>query len=299
MTYKKKKKLTKIIAFTLAAISIIVPCLSVASSIIITRRINKVIDAAATKERKLPIYCVDTKGKKQVAITFDAAWGSEDADSIIATLDKYGVKATFFCVGDFIRKYPDLVKKLSDAGHDIANHSNKHPHVNQMTKEAIKQDIKDANAEIKKVTGKDNLLYRPPYGEYNNTVIEAATESGMYTVQWDVDSIDWKGYDAQTIVNKVVNHKHLGDGTIILLHNGAKHTAEALPQLIEGLKQKGYEIVPISQLIYKDNFSIDHEGRQHPTSDSAVQGIAPAANSAPAATKAPLSLDAPSASPAA
>ncbi len=259
-------KITKLIALILAVLSLIAPCLSTIAFAKGTMKVHAdsiTVSPLSSEGKKLPIYCVDTKGEKKVSITFDAAWGDEDAEEILAILGKYKVQATFFMVGDWVRKYPELVRKLSEAGHDVANHSNKHPHVNTMNKEAIKKDIMEAHEAIKVVTGKECNLYRPPYGEYNNTVLEAAQECHYHTIQWDVDSIDWKGYDAPTIVNKVVNHKHLGSGSIILLHNGAKHTAEALPQIIEGLKNKGYEIVPISELIYKENYSLDHEGRQY------------------------------------
>lgn len=264
MNARRQKKMTKLIALLLVVVTVASPCLMI-SYYIREDHINneQFISASATK-KKLPIYCVNTQGKKQVAITFDAAWGDEDAQRIRETLKQYNVKATFFMVGDWMRKYPELVKQLAEDGHDMANHSNKHPHVNQMSEEAIKQDILAAHDEIKRLTGQECYLYRPPYGEYNNTVLDAAQACHYYTIQWDVDSLDWKGYDAPTLVNKVVNHKHLGDGSIILLHNGAKHTAEALPQIIEGLKQKGYELVPVSQLIYKDNYELDHEGRQQP-----------------------------------
>lgn len=266
MKRKQKQRITKIIAFVLAALTIIGPCLSVIAFVRGSKEAyaeSVAVMPLSSEGRKLPIYCVDTKGQKKVSLTFDAAWGDEDAEEILGTLSKYGVKTTFFMVGDWVRKYPETVKKLAEAGHDVANHSNKHPHVNNMNKEAIKKDIMDAHETIKNVTGQECYLYRPPYGEYNNTVLEAAQECNYHTIQWDVDSIDWKGYDAPTIVNKVVNHKHLGDGSIILLHNGAKHTAEALPQIIEGLQGKGYEIVPISELIYKENYFLDHEGRQY------------------------------------
>lgn len=255
---KRRKQLTKWIAFILALISLLSPCLMVLSLV------SKQTSAQVTPESKkqLPIYCVDTKGEKKVALTFDAAWGDEDAQEIRKILNTYQVKATFFMVGDWMRKYPELVKQLAEDGHDMANHSNKHPHVNQMDKEAIKKDMLAAHEEIKNLTGQECLLYRPPYGEYNNTVLQAAKECGYYTIQWDVDSLDWKGYDAPTLIQKVIAHKHLGAGSIILLHNGAKHTAEALPQIIEGLKQKGFEIVPVSQLIYKGDYQLDHEGRQ-------------------------------------
>lgn len=259
MKRKQKVRLKRIVALILAALSILAPCLS---AIAFARASISIHTQSTAVNKKLPIYCVDTKGEKKVAITFDAAWGDEDAQQIRETLNKYQVKATFFMVGDWIRKYPELVKQLAEDGHDIANHSNKHPHVNQLSKEEIQKDIMAAHEEIKKVTGQKCNLYRPPYGEYNDTVLKAAEDCQYYTIQWDVDSIDWKGYDAPTIVNKVLNHKHLGEGSIILLHNGTKHTAEALPQIIEGLKEKGYEIVPISQLIYKTDYELNHEGRQ-------------------------------------
>ena len=106
------------------------------------------------------------------------------------------------------------------------------------------------------------FLFRPPFGEYDNKVIEGAEECGYYTIQWDVDSLDWKEFGVEHEVNQVLNHKHLGNGSIILFHNDAKYTPQALDTIIKGLKEKGYEIVPISELIIKDNYSINHEGRQ-------------------------------------
>ncbi|MBQ1274672.1 MAG: polysaccharide deacetylase family protein [Cellulosilyticum sp.] len=248
-------------------ISLAGPCISAATYIKrgYTRNCIMSIEASAKHTKKLPIYCVDTKGQKKVSITFDAAWGDEDAQQILDTLKTNNVRATFFMVGDWMRKYPDLVKRIAEDGHDVANHSNKHPHVNELSKEAVKTDLMGAHEEIKKITGKECFLYRPPYGEYNDTVLDAAKECNYYTIQWDVDSIDWKGYEADVIVKKVLEHKHLGNGSIILLHNGAKHTAQALPDIIKGLKEKGYEIVPISELIYTNNYTLDHEGRQHTT----------------------------------
>lgn len=221
------------------------------------------VQASEANKKLLPIYCVDTKGEKKVALTFDAAWGASDTDEIIEILGKYNVKATFFMVGDWARKYPDAVKKFQEAGHDIANHSNKHPHVCQMTKEAIKKDLLEAHETLKEITGVECNLYRPPYGEYNNTVLEAAKECGYYTIQWDVDSLDWKEYGLQPLIDKVLNHKNLRPGTIILMHNDTKYTAKALEAIVKGIIDKGYTFVPVSELIYKDaNCKLDHEGRQ-------------------------------------
>lgn len=210
----------------------------------------------------LPIYSVFTD-KKQVALTFDCAWGADDIDEILETLDQHGVKATFFMVGDWMRKYPEAAKKIAEKGHDVASHSDKHPHVTEMGKEEIKKDIRFAHNTIKEITGIDTNLYRAPYGEYNDTVVEAAKESGYYIIQWDVDSLDWKNYGKQEMIDRVLKHKNLSPGSIILLHNATKYTKDALPTIIEGLKGKGYELVPVSQLIIKDNYTIDHTGRQY------------------------------------
>lgn len=227
-----------------------------------TVAVFKQVAETTPKNRILPIYCVKTEDKK-VALSFDAAWGADDTVALLETLDKYNVKATFFLVGDWVRKYPEEVKMIAEKGHDIGNHSNKHPHMNTMSKEAIKQDIMAAHAEIKAVTGQEANLFRPPYGEYNNTVVEAARECGYYTIQWDVDSLDWKEYGLQPLIDKVVNHKNLAPGSIVLLHNNAKHTKDALESIIKGLIDKGYTLVPVSELILKDGYKIDHTGRQY------------------------------------
>ncbi|PHV70999.1 deacetylase [Sporanaerobium hydrogeniformans] len=217
----------------------------------------------AEAKRLLPIYCVDTNGEKKVALTFDAAWGAEDLTQIVEILEKYQVRATFFVVGDWARKYPEEVKLLIQKGHDVANHSNKHPHMNSMSKEEIKKDIMAADASIKEIAGKETKLFRPPYGEYNNTVVEATKECGYYCIQWDVDSLDWKNYGVQPLIDKVVNHKNLRPGSIILMHNGAKYTAQALEAIIKGVQDKGFIFVPVSELLLADEeYSIDFEGRQ-------------------------------------
>lgn len=224
--------------------------------------IPKMIETSLhTTDRKLPIYCVDNQENK-VALSFDAAWGNTDTKDILKILDKHNVKVTFFMTGGWIEKYPDDVKAIAAAGHDLGNHSENHKQMSQLSKEECKNEIMEAHNKVKELTGVDMTLFRPPYGDYNNTVIEATNEAGYHCIQWDVDSLDWKDYGVDSIVNTVLNHKHLGSGSIILCHNGAKFTKDALESLIKGLQDKGYSIVPISQLIYKDNYEMDHEGRQ-------------------------------------
>lgn len=217
---------------------------------------------ASAPAKKLPIYCVDTEEKK-VALSFDAAWGNEDTADLLSILQKHNVKVTFFMTGGWIEKYPDDVKAIATAGHDLGNHSENHKQMSQLSKENCITELQKPHEKVKELTGIEMTLFRPPYGDYNNTVIEASNQTGYHCVQWDVDSLDWKDYGTESIINTVLNHKHLGNGSIILMHNGAKYTKDALESIILGLKEKGYEIVPISELIYTENYEMDHEGRQH------------------------------------
>ena len=150
---------------------------------------GKIIQTSA-KVKQVPIYKVDTKEKK-LAFTMNCAWEADDMDIILDTLSKNKVHITFFIVGDFARKYPEVVKKISDAGHEIANHSNTHPHVNGLNLERNKEEIEMCSDEIERITGNKTNLYRGPYGEYNDTVINAAKSLNHKTIQWSIDTLDY------------------------------------------------------------------------------------------------------------
>ena len=217
--------------------------------------------SALVESRRLPIYCVQTEAPK-VSLSFDAAWGNEDTNDLLSILAKHNIKTTFFMTGGWVESYPEDVKAISDAGHDLGNHSENHKQMSQLSAEECKDEIQKVHDKVKELNGKDMILFRPPGGDYNDTLIEAANGLGYHVIQWDVDSLDWKDYGADAIVSKVVDHPHLGNGSIILMHNGATYTKDALEQVITGLTDKGYEIVPISELIYTENYEMDHEGRQ-------------------------------------
>jgi polysaccharide deacetylase family sporulation protein PdaB len=200
--------------------------------------------------RELPIYCVQTDEKK-VALSFDAAWGNEDTRQILDILEKHDVHVTFFMTGGWVEKYPEDVKAIYEAGHDLGNHSENHKNMSQLSEEEKTTELMTVHNKVKELTGVEMDLFRPPYGDYDDAVILNATKNGYYTIQWDVDSLDWKDYGVDSIIDTVVNHKSLGNGSIILCHNGAKYTKDALEAMIVGLKEKGYEIVPVSELIYR------------------------------------------------
>lgn len=214
-----------------------------------------------TSGRELPIYCVDTEEKK-VALSFDAAWGNEDTQQILDILKKHNVHVTFFMTGSWVDNYPEDVKAILAAGHDLGNHSENHKNMSQLSEEECREELMEVHQKVKTLTGYDMFLFRPPYGDYDNQVIRTARDCGYYSIQWDVDSLDWKNYGADSVVRTVTQHKHLGNGSIILCHNGAKYTAQALDELISTLQEQGYEIVPVSELIMKENFHMNHEGRQ-------------------------------------
>lgn len=209
---------------------------------------------ATNSNKLLPIYGVEMKEKK-VAISFDAAWGAEYTEGLLDILDEFNIKTTFFLVGIWVDEYPELVKEIAKRGHEIGNHSSKHPDFRELSKEQIAKELNDTNAKIEKLTGQKPILFRPPFGEVNNQVISVSEEEGFYVIKWSVDSLDWQEKGVQDIVDRVTTKVH--PGAIILFHNNGKYTAEALRPILQKFKSEGYKVVPISELIYKKNYEID------------------------------------------
>lgn len=211
--------------------------------------------------KKIPIYCVDTK-KKVLSLTFDVAWGNEDMQDILNILKKEKVKASFFFSGDWVSRYSEDVRKVYEAGHDIGNHGDNHKYMTKLSKEEQQEEIRGANDKVKALLGTSMELFRPPYGDYNSQVIQNAEEMGYYSIQWSIDSLDWMEPGAEGVIEKVCSHKALKNGGIILLHTGTKCTKKALPELIQNLKQKGYRFVPVSKMIYRNNYRVAPDGTQ-------------------------------------
>ena len=212
------------------------------------------VDPTIGQKRLVPIYFVDTPEKK-IAISFDASWGAEYTPKLLDILRENNLKTTFFLTGFWIDKYPDLVKKIAEEGHELGNHTATHPHLNTLDKEAIKKELAAVHTKLQELSGQNPTLFRPPFGEYSDKVIEAATELNYLTIQWSVDSLDWKDISKDDIVNRVTSQLH--PGAIVLFHNNGTFTAEAVPEIIKFAKENGYEIVMISKLLYKDNYYID------------------------------------------
>ena len=215
----------------------------------------------ARTDRKLPIYCVATEEKK-VAISFDAAWGADKTEGIIALLQEFDVQATFFLVGFWVDEYPDKVKAIDSAGYEIGTHSNTHPDMALLSSSEVEEELTLSMQKIKNTTGKDVKLFRPPYGSYNDQLIDVSDSLGLKTIQWDVDSLDWKGLSGVNMATRVV--KNVKNGSIILMHNNSDNILDGLRLILTHLTQKGYEITSIGNLVYESNYTIDHQGVQQP-----------------------------------
>ncbi len=209
--------------------------------------------------RKVPIYYVNTQNQ-QVAISFDAAWGADKTEKIMSICKEYNVNATFFLVGFWVEDYPEIAKKIAENGFEIGTHSNTHPDMAKISAEKQKLELETSLNIIKKNTGVDAKLFRPPFGAYNDSLISTAESLGLTTIQWDVDSLDWKGLSAMEITNRVLNG--VRNGSIILCHNNSDHILDALPIMLDRLQKKGYTVSCVGDLILKGDYVIDNNGMQ-------------------------------------
>lgn len=222
---------------------------------------NSIQQAASTGVRELPVYSVETE-EKLVALTFDAAAGASDTDALLGILAAHNVKATFFLCGCWIRNHPEETRKIWNAGHEIGNHGDQHLDPVNLSRQELEQEIEGQAAELQKLLGVRPSLYRPAYGSYNNEVIRTARDMGYEAVQWSVDSLDWKEYGVENILEQVLQNQELKNGAILLFHNDAQYTVQALDDVLTGLEQQGYRIGCVSDLIYPAPYEIDHTGRQ-------------------------------------
>ncbi len=209
--------------------------------------------------RRIPIYSVQTDENK-VAISFDAAWGADKTRDIMSLCDEYGVKATFFLVGFWVEEYPEMVKEIYNRGFEIGLHSNTHPDMTKLSKTKIREELEKNINLIKDLTGFTPKLFRPPYGYYNNDLIEVCDSLGLSCIEWSVDSLDWKGLSASELSGRVISKAKAG--SIVLFHNNSDNIISGLRLVLEHFKNNKTEIVPIGELIYYDNFTINNEGTQ-------------------------------------
>lgn len=253
----------KVFVMRLKPFVVLVVCLGLCVCIAMLSGVTKAVRAAAS-QRKHPIYSVDTP-EKLVALGINCAWDNADIPQLIQILDTYHIKATFFAVGDWCDDYPDSVKALYDAGHEIGSHSDTHADLTKLDKQGIQREIRDSAQKIQAITGQRPNLFRPPSGAYNSQVVEVIEQEGFYPIQWDCDSVDYKNPTPEQMRARIM--KKLRTGSILLFHSGAKNTPDALPLVIEAIQAQGYKFTPVSKLIYTGSYTVDFEGRQHPVNE--------------------------------
>ena len=229
-----------------------------------TLGLNSEATAVVAQKRELPIYCVEREDKV-VSISFDASWGADKTIAILDILDKYNVKTTFFLVGGWVDKYPDMLQEIVSRGHEIGNHSDTHAHMNQLSEQGIRDELRIMSDKVEKLTGVRPTLFRPPYGEYNDRVISVARAEGYEAVQWSIDSLDWKDRGTADIIKQCTHRVENGD--IVLVHNDSNDIINALPTVIQHYQSLGFTIIPVSEILLDAPYTIDVQGKQHPAAD--------------------------------
>ena len=226
-----------------------------------TAGLNQPATTVVAQKRELPVYSVE-RDDKVVSISFDASWGADKTIPILDILDQYGVKTTFFLVGGWVDKYPDMVKEIFARGHEIGNHSNTHPQMSKLGEEGIREELRMMSDKVEKLTGVRPTLFRPPYGDYNDRVIQVARAEGYEAVQWSIDSLDWKDRGTQDIIKRCTYKVENGD--IVLFHNDSNDIVNALPTVIQHYQGLGFTIIPVGQIVLDGDYTIDVKGKQHP-----------------------------------
>lgn len=221
--------------------------------------------AVVATKKVLPIYSVEREDKV-ISVTFDASWGGDKTMAILDLLDEYNAKATFFLVGIWVDKYPELVKEIAARGHEIGNHSDSHAHFTQISESKIRQELDSCSDKIEALTGVRPTLFRPPYGDYNSKVITVVRDEGYEAVQWSIDSLDWKNRGVDDLIKRATNNVQPGD--IILFHNDSQYIVEALPAILKHYQEQGFNMIPAKDILLTGNTTIDVQGKQHPAAGS-------------------------------
>lgn len=197
---------------------------------------------------------------KQIALTFDSGWLFEQTIPLLNVLDQYNVTATFFPRALWVKDNPDLAKEIVKRGHTMGNHSLTHSHMKELSAQQMRHEMQESTRIIQETTGVKPFMFRPPYGEFNQLLLEVLAETGYpYSIMWTVDTLDWAAgttmniggsqvyIDTEFIINRVLNNA--SDKGIILMHIGGASTVQALPRIIEGLRNKGYQMVTVDKML--------------------------------------------------
>lgn len=243
--------------YILTAVIAVVAVMAIYTLGSLSRQYGEAVNAVAPK---LPIYCTDDDTMR-VGLTINCAWGAEDIPEILDILDRAEIQATFFVLGVWAEKNPEMLKQIYERGHEIGNHSYSHKLPSKSTAKQLGEEIDKCNDAVESILGIRPNLYRAPSGDHTDTLLDLVESKGMYAIKWSVDSIDWRDdMTASDIISRVTGRTT--SGSILLFHNDTKHTVSVLPEIISHLQGEGYRFVKISELIYKDHYRIDNQGMQ-------------------------------------
>lgn len=196
-------------------------------------------------------------GDNAISLTFDSAYINDYTFRILDILDEYDAKATFFMTKDFIEQNPTHVMAIIKRGHEIGNHSTTHPNLNKEKDQTVVKEVWETHNYIRNLIGVETCLFRFPFGSFSPRTVHLIKNLGYFPIQWTFDSVDWKNLGVDALINRFKNNiDKIEPGSIILFHNGATYTPEALPTILDMFKEKGYKFVKVSDLIYKDNFNL-------------------------------------------
>ncbi|MBM7623464.1 polysaccharide deacetylase family protein [Sporohalobacter salinus] len=205
-------------------------------------------DVAPVVNNEVNPYYHGPETKKEMALTINVAWGQEHIPKMLKVLKEKNVEATFFFLGKWVKKFPELTKEIANEGHEVGNHGYRHLHPNKLSRERLKNLIKKNEKLLQDITGEKIDLFAPPYGEYNEKVVKLADELGYKTIMWTADTIDWKRPEPKVIIHRVMRDS--SNGGIILMHP-TEPTAKALSKMIDKLQAEGYKLVTVSELLTK------------------------------------------------
>lgn len=199
-------------------------------------------------EKKKKAKAKNKKNKKKlIALTFDDGPDPDVTPQILKTLKKHEAKATFFMLVNSAEKYPKIAKQVANNGHEIANHTYTHVNLAKVKRSRIEKELAHAKEKLESITERPVKLFRPPYGEYNQAVVEVAHNSEQHIIMWSVDPQDWRYKNKNKIYQNIMQNSN--PGSIVLMHDIHQATADALPKILKDLKEQGYEFVTVSELL--------------------------------------------------
>ncbi|MDQ0200986.1 polysaccharide deacetylase family protein [Neobacillus ginsengisoli] len=210
------------------------------------------IDREYTGSKAMPSVFISKglKDDKMISLTFDAGDSAENTENILDVLIRNDVQTTMFLTGAWVEQFPKLVKRIVSDGHEIANHSYSHPDFTKLSQNEMIMELTNTISSFETIVGqKGSSLFRPPYGCWNKTLLEAAGQIGIpFTIYWSIDTIDWQEPTPDTIYNRIFSK--LTGNDIVLAHLNGKPTAAAMNLVIPELKKRGYQLVKISEMLW-------------------------------------------------